>query len=54
VGAGGALRQDALALEFKRLTLPLALGFLRMGGCGIWLRGGGLLLLFHGFALPST
>jgi len=45
---GGALGEDALALELERLALALAVGVERVGGCWIRFRGGGLrLLLFH-------
>jgi len=55
VGAGGTLGEDTLALEFEGLALAFSFGIERVGGCGIWFGGGGLrLLLFHGFALPSS
>ena len=50
-----SLRQNPLALHFQRLTLTFTLSVQCMSYCGVYLGGGGLrLLLFHGFALPST
>ena len=55
VRAGGAFGENPFALKLEGLTLAFAFGVKRVSGCGIGFRGGGLgLLLFHGFALPSS
>jgi len=54
VRAGGALGEDAFALEFECLALPLALGLVRLGDCFVLPGCRGLhLLLFYGFAFQS-
>ena len=52
--AGGALRENAFALEYEILTLPLALGLVRMGD-GFVLTGccGLFLWSFYGFCFQS-
>ena len=63
VGAGGALGEDAFALEFEGLALALAIGLFEMRGCcgrfrrrRVGWRGGLRCFLsgFDGFALPAS